>query len=246
MSSPVCYLDPVQLQRDLGMRDLSDPADGPHAIQILIGLAVEGLCSCLELRGSLVPRSPDRAGRRQLRPARIPGRGDHQGYPLHPVRGRRAHAAQSCQRHDPPGAAPARPPAWRRRAAGLPGDGVPPGRHRLAAHRDPAPARPVADHPAGDERHRPGPDDRGPPRRARPGPAPPPATADSSLHAARPPGRCVPRRPLGGGLGMRAGPSRRAGRRRAARPQRACPRHGPGPAAHAGQGHPRHPVAPLR
>jgi phenylalanyl-tRNA synthetase alpha chain len=33
----------VQLQRDLAMRDLSEPADGPHAIQILIGQAVEGL-----------------------------------------------------------------------------------------------------------------------------------------------------------------------------------------------------------
>jgi phenylalanyl-tRNA synthetase alpha chain len=43
VSSPVCYLDPVQLQRDLGMRDLSEPADGPHAIQILIGQAVEWL-----------------------------------------------------------------------------------------------------------------------------------------------------------------------------------------------------------
>ena len=43
MSSPVFYLDPVQLRRDLGMRDLSEPAEGPHAIQILIGQAVEGL-----------------------------------------------------------------------------------------------------------------------------------------------------------------------------------------------------------
>jgi phenylalanyl-tRNA synthetase alpha chain len=33
----------VQLQRDLGMRDLSDPAEGPHAIQILIGQALEWL-----------------------------------------------------------------------------------------------------------------------------------------------------------------------------------------------------------
>jgi phenylalanyl-tRNA synthetase alpha chain len=33
----------VQLRRDLGMRDLSDRAEGPHAIQILIGQAVEGL-----------------------------------------------------------------------------------------------------------------------------------------------------------------------------------------------------------
>jgi phenylalanyl-tRNA synthetase alpha chain len=43
VSSPVSYLDPVQLQRDLGMRDLSEPAEGPHAIQILISQAVERL-----------------------------------------------------------------------------------------------------------------------------------------------------------------------------------------------------------
>ena len=43
MSSPVSYLDPVQLQRDLGLRDLSEPAEGPHAIQVLIGQAVERL-----------------------------------------------------------------------------------------------------------------------------------------------------------------------------------------------------------
>ncbi len=44
MSSPVSYLDPVQLRRDLGVRDLSEPAAGPHSIQILISQAVEGLC----------------------------------------------------------------------------------------------------------------------------------------------------------------------------------------------------------
>jgi phenylalanyl-tRNA synthetase alpha chain len=43
VSSPVSCLDPVQLQRDLGLRDLSEPAEGRHAIQILIGQAVEGL-----------------------------------------------------------------------------------------------------------------------------------------------------------------------------------------------------------
>jgi phenylalanyl-tRNA synthetase alpha chain len=45
VSSPVSYLDPVQLRRDLGVRDLSDPVEGPHAIQILISQAVEGLAS---------------------------------------------------------------------------------------------------------------------------------------------------------------------------------------------------------
>jgi phenylalanyl-tRNA synthetase alpha chain len=33
----------VQLRRDVGIRDLSDPAEGSHAIQILIGQAVAGL-----------------------------------------------------------------------------------------------------------------------------------------------------------------------------------------------------------
>ena len=43
MSSLVSYLDPGQLRLDLGIRDLSDPAEGPHAIQLLISRAVEGL-----------------------------------------------------------------------------------------------------------------------------------------------------------------------------------------------------------
>ena len=40
MSSAVSYLDPAQLQRDLAIRDLSDPVQGPHAIQVLIDRAV--------------------------------------------------------------------------------------------------------------------------------------------------------------------------------------------------------------
>lgn len=43
MSSPVSYLDPMQLRRDLGIRDLSAPAEGPHAIQVLTGQVVERL-----------------------------------------------------------------------------------------------------------------------------------------------------------------------------------------------------------
>ena len=43
MSSPVSCLSPAQLQRDLGLRDLSDPAEGPHAIQLLAARAVAGL-----------------------------------------------------------------------------------------------------------------------------------------------------------------------------------------------------------
>ena len=58
MSSPVSYLDPVQLQRDVGVRDLSEPAEGPHAIQVLIGQAVERLCGAwkCEVRWCRGPR----------------------------------------------------------------------------------------------------------------------------------------------------------------------------------------------
>jgi phenylalanyl-tRNA synthetase alpha chain len=58
VSSPVSYLDPVQLQRDLGMRDLSEPAEGPHAIQILISQGVERLCGAwkCEVRWCRGPR----------------------------------------------------------------------------------------------------------------------------------------------------------------------------------------------
>ena len=43
MSSQVPCLSPAQLQTTLGIRDLSDPGEGPHAIQILAGRAVEAL-----------------------------------------------------------------------------------------------------------------------------------------------------------------------------------------------------------
>jgi phenylalanyl-tRNA synthetase alpha chain len=43
VSSSVPYLSPAQLQAALGIRDLSDPGQGPHAIQLLIDRAVEAL-----------------------------------------------------------------------------------------------------------------------------------------------------------------------------------------------------------
>ena len=43
MSRSVSYLSPAQLQDALGVRDLSDPAAGPHAIQVLADRAVEAL-----------------------------------------------------------------------------------------------------------------------------------------------------------------------------------------------------------
>ena len=43
MSSSVPYLSSAQLQTTLAIRDLSDPGEGPHAIQILTDRAVEAL-----------------------------------------------------------------------------------------------------------------------------------------------------------------------------------------------------------
>ena len=75
----VSYLDPVQLRRDLGLRDLSEPAEGPHAIQILIGRAVDGLCRAWDCevrwcRGPGSCRSPTTTTGSDTRPRRSPGR----------------------------------------------------------------------------------------------------------------------------------------------------------------------------
>jgi len=43
VSSSVPHLSAAQLRAALGIRDLSDPADGPHAIQILTGTAARRL-----------------------------------------------------------------------------------------------------------------------------------------------------------------------------------------------------------
>lgn len=58
MSSSVPYLSPAQLQAALGIRDLSDPREGPHAIQILIDRAVEALARawCCEVRWCRGPK----------------------------------------------------------------------------------------------------------------------------------------------------------------------------------------------
>jgi len=58
VSNPVSCLHPAQLRLDLEVRDLSDPAEGPHAIQLLVDRAVDALCrawSC-EVRWCRGPR----------------------------------------------------------------------------------------------------------------------------------------------------------------------------------------------
>jgi phenylalanyl-tRNA synthetase alpha chain len=40
------HLSPEQLRRDLSVRDLTDPDQGPHAIQLLVDVATDALTSC--------------------------------------------------------------------------------------------------------------------------------------------------------------------------------------------------------
>ena len=58
MSSPVPHLSAAQLHAALGIRDLSDPAEGSHAIQILTGRAVAALSRawCCEVRWCRGPK----------------------------------------------------------------------------------------------------------------------------------------------------------------------------------------------
>ncbi len=44
-----------QLARDLAVRDLTDPAEGPHAIQLLVELAVRALRATPASRGEEMP-----------------------------------------------------------------------------------------------------------------------------------------------------------------------------------------------
>ena len=76
MSSPVSYLTPGQVERDLAVRDLSDPAEGPHAIQVLVNRAVESLalawgCDVRWCRGSRIVPVADNYDRLNYPPGAI-------------------------------------------------------------------------------------------------------------------------------------------------------------------------------
>jgi phenylalanyl-tRNA synthetase alpha chain len=58
VSSPASYISPEQLQLDLSIRDLSDPAEGRHAIQLLVDRAIGALARAwaCEIRWCRGPR----------------------------------------------------------------------------------------------------------------------------------------------------------------------------------------------
>jgi len=108
------YLTSAQLERDLALTDLSDPADGPHAIQLLVETAIGALtekwgCEARWCRGPRVVRVADNY--------------DHLGYPAAAVtrdaRYTRYVDAQSMLRSHSTAMVP---PALRRLAGDPPGD----------------------------------------------------------------------------------------------------------------------------
>jgi len=76
VSSTVPYLSPAQLRAALDVRDLSDPAAGPHAIQILTDRAVAALarawsCEVRWCRGSKIVPVADNYDRLGYAPGAI-------------------------------------------------------------------------------------------------------------------------------------------------------------------------------
>ncbi|HXP14022.1 MAG TPA: hypothetical protein VN907_01790, partial [Actinomycetes bacterium] len=73
MPSPVITLSPTRLARDLGERDLTDPDQGRHAIQLLVDAAVAGLaaawgCQVRRHRGPRVVPVEDNYDRLRIPP----------------------------------------------------------------------------------------------------------------------------------------------------------------------------------
>ena len=125
MSSSASYLSPEQLQLDLSIRDLSDPAEGPHAVQILIDRAVQALsrawaCEVRWCRGPRIVPVVDNYDRLGYAAGAITREARYTRY---------VNAEQVLRSHSSamvPSAPPARRGARRRRAPGLP-NSRPPG-----------------------------------------------------------------------------------------------------------------------
>ena len=153
MSSSVPHLSPAQLRVTLDIRDLSDPAEGPHAIQILTDRAVAALsrawsCEVRWCRGPKIVPVADNYDRLGYAAGAITREARYTRY-VSARRMLRSHSTAMI------------PPALRRLAC-RPGDDVllacPGMVYRRDAidwqhKRNATPARPVADHvPAHDRR----------------------------------------------------------------------------------------------
>jgi hypothetical protein len=88
------YLSTEQLSASLGMRDLTDPAAGPHAMQELLDSVVEALTSSWGVPERLLRISSLVPGRRQLRPAGLRHGSHHAGHPILAIRERDGNAAK--------------------------------------------------------------------------------------------------------------------------------------------------------
>ena len=143
MSVPV--LSVAEVARALAFRDLTDPREGPHAIQRLVDDVVAALDPRVAMPVGRVPRRARRLGARQLRRARLRRRCGNPRRALHAVRQRPRDVAQPHVGAGAGGAAHARGRRRARRRVGrVPGHRVPARRHRPVAYGHAAPARPVA------------------------------------------------------------------------------------------------------
>ena len=243
MPSPTTTLSPSRLAQDLGVRDLTDPDQGRHAIQLLVDAAVGQPRHRLELPGALATQAarwfrsrtttttPHPAGRGQPRRA------------LHPLCRPAPHAAQPLHSDDPSRAPSPGGRTRRRRASSSAREWSSVGTPSTAPCANAAPARPVAHHaPATRPRQDLRRDGRSAGRGPHTGPALAVGTTRPPLHPGRTPGGRVLGRRVGRGGRVRPRPSRGARTRRDCRLERPRPWHGARPPAHAAERHPRHPL----
>ena len=117
------YLTPAELQSALALRDLSDPAAGPHAMSAAAGGRHDGAGTALGHRVGNPPAQPPRRHRRQLRPPGLLPRRRHPGFALLAPCQPHGDAAEPHlgRRPGPPGLAPRRTWATTTGCMSLPG-----------------------------------------------------------------------------------------------------------------------------
>ena len=238
------YLSTENLTAALQLRDLTDPADGKHAMQQLLGNVVDALTQSWAIPARWVRTSPlvaveDNYDRLGFDPGAVTREARYTRYvnPGVMLRSHTTAALPGLLRRDGPR-------CGQRRAQRRAGPGLPARHHRPYPCRRASPGRPVAtllDRPTGSRR--PHPDARHP-RGGRPARCRLASGASgASLHRDRTTTRRLRRRRLAGARRVRPRRSRTA-RVLRARPgplDRARPRHGFGSCPDAAQRHRRHP-----